>query len=127
MRRLHTRLTIRSLMFVVMIVALGIVFLQQLALSARYRSLARIHASLERDCIQQAKQFDIMYMRTDSGLVLRDAPSILVPVATDGSGNRIEPLDWRTEAARHSRLKERYERASRYPWLGVRPEPPETE
>jgi len=112
-------------MIVVMIVALSVFLLQQLALSARYRSLARIHASLERDCTQRANRFDIMYMRTDSGLVLRDAPSILVPVANDESGKRIEPLDWRTEAARHSRLKTRYERASRYPWLGVEPEPAE--
>jgi hypothetical protein len=122
--------------------ALGVARL--LVISRQYRGQAGLHAGLEKKCTRLAEEFESIYVLTPNGWALRDAPDVLVPMprirgkapesrirtsATwntpvwEGADERTQaPHDadeWRDEAARHGRLKAKYEHAAQYPWLSV--------
>jgi hypothetical protein len=63
-------------------------------------------------------------MKNEIGWVLRDAPSIRVPMPR-GEEPHLDPVEWRSKAAWHTLLKTKYERAAHYPWLQVESDPPE--
>ena len=147
MRLPRVRFTARSMIIAVAVAAMAMGIARLLVLSGRYRSRARLHASLEKKCARLADEFEIIYVHTANGWALRDAPDVLVPMpgyapteqirttatwnfpSWEGADSRTQaPHDadeWRSEATRHSRLKAKYEQAACHPWLPVPPEVPE--
>jgi hypothetical protein len=135
------------MMIGVVVVAMVMGVAQLLALSGRHRARAGLHGSLERKCARLADEFEATYVRTAAGCALRDAPNVLVPLPEYAPAQRLRTMatwnypswegadartqaphdadEWRSEAARHSRLRAKYERAAWNPWVSVPPDPAE--
>ena len=109
----RARFTIRRMMVAVAIVALllgGDVLRRK-----RSGYLARADAEAARELESRAK------VKVYEGAIETSA----APSVAEGYRHRVEM--YRDEANHHGRLRRKYARAARYPWLPVEPDPPEPE
>jgi hypothetical protein len=105
-----SRMTTRRWMVAVAVVALSIATERMRRESARYRELAERHAKIERACRKNANLLPLMKPS--------DWESLCGQMALGLSRSP-------ERAVYHAGLRRKYERASRYPWLPVEPDPPE--
>jgi hypothetical protein len=127
MRIPRVRFTIRLLMIAVAVVGVFLTVARLVYLWRRYEALAAIHASKEVTYVRQAQGCERKHDWCAQQATLQP------PSARDGTWERLATAsgvsahDLRRLAAYESRLKRKYERAARHPWLLVTPDLPETE
>jgi len=131
----RVRFTVRRLMIAVAIVALILGAELTRRRSAQFRLLARSYAS--------AAEFDGLILeggtttfRLEDGQIREVHGSSSIRIPTDEGGlveSAIDPTPGydedrlRRRAEYHDFLRRKYDRAARYPWLPVAPDPPEPE
>jgi hypothetical protein len=106
-------MTTRRWMIAVAVVAVvrtgAVLFRRHLAL----RRLADYHENMER---RQARKVEGILELSRAAAAPKDAVAARADAATEARFG-----DW------HARIKEKYRRAARYPWLPVEPDPPKPE
>ncbi len=151
MRVPHVRFTVRRMMVAVALLALllwgGLVEIPRLRGLARdYRARAARHAATQKRFLKFFRDRDLCRVYWSALAVDRqaEAEAALCPEVPDGPADAVETwaelaTQARDQAAWHARsiaqegpkseyfarMRWKYERAARYPWLPVAPDPPE--
>jgi hypothetical protein len=124
----RVRFTIRLLMIVVAVVSVFLTAARTVYLWRHYQALAAMHASKEVNYIREVQQAErkqewvARVARSDNlqSATVRGSTWDRFATAAGAAAH-----DLRRLAADESRLKCKYERAARHPWLPVEPDPPE--
>jgi hypothetical protein len=126
----RVRITIRLLMIAVAVVSVFLTAARTVYLWRRYQSLATMHASKEVNYIRQVQQAE---RKQDWCAQLATIANLESATVRGSTWERLATAagavaqDLRRLASHESRLKCKYERAARHPWLSLEPDPPEPE
>jgi hypothetical protein len=134
MRLPRVRFSVRGMMVVVAIVGFSAWSAKMLKLSAHYHQLRELHATKGRSFRQEAATLSERYRKLQV-----DGYAMLPAIHGRRSVGRMHEFGFRAfkewfrnqleDAERRSdhygALEAKYERAARYPWLPVAPDPPE--
>lgn len=129
----RVRFTVRWLMVAVAFVALALGVEVTRRRWAEFRQRAKSYAAMEQYERSLLDGWSTVVRREDGRAVaIRGPIAIQVPSHRGGYDEiRVTPTpgydaaNLRLRADYHARLKRKYERATRYPWLPVAPDPPE--
>jgi Tfp pilus assembly protein PilE len=128
MRIPRVRFTIRFLMIVVAVVGVFLTVARLIYFRRHYEVIAAMHASKEATYVRQAQGYERRHDWCAQQATIANDRSASV----EGSGwKRLATSsgaiahDLRRLAVHEARLKRTYERAARYPWLPVEPDPKE--
>jgi hypothetical protein len=137
MRRPRFRL--RTLLIAAAVVGLSVGVLTLRQRSAEYRERAALHAEEKRKHMELVNFCGYLQNQFENGFICVDEYIRLVrPSAQDLAdyrGGATEAIELarkelaseRAGASYHENLKRKYDRAARYPWLSIEPDPPAPE
>jgi hypothetical protein len=137
MRLPRMRFTVRSVMFAIAVVAIaisGVLWGRKMRrLSGEFARAATANKQLESQCREFEGHWRSMLGPFEE--LARSKPDIPPGSVAEFQKNQQQMLDivrknavrWAQVADHHAALKRKYERAARYPWLSVDPDPPRPE
>jgi Tfp pilus assembly protein PilE len=117
------RFTVRRLMVAVAVVGVFLTAARLVYFWRHYQALATMHATKAADYLQQAEKFERKQQWTARASTTSGQQSGTWERMATVSGAMSQKL--RLLASHESRLKQKYERGSRRPWLPVEPDAPE--
>jgi hypothetical protein len=137
MRLPRLQLTLRWMMVVVALVAVAMgATLWGLKMRRLARSYA-LRASMSKQFETECRGFEADTVKTGQGVDelrrLRRDPASVFSDELDETEKQLaskvweDAAYWRRIAAHYASLKRKYERAARYPWVTIQPDPPEPE
>jgi hypothetical protein len=137
MRLPRLQLTLRWMMVIVALVALA---MGATLWGLKMRRLARFHAlraSMSKLFETECRGYEADTVKTGRGVDelrrLRRDPASVFSDELDETEKELaskvweDAAYWRRIAAHYASLKRKYERAARYPWVTIQPDPPEPE
>ena len=126
MRIPRVRFTIRLLMIVVAVVGVFLTVARLVYFWRHYEVIAAMHASKEATYVRQAQGYERRHDWCAQQATIANLQSESIRWGRLASSSGATAHYLRQLAADESRLKRTYERAARYPWLPVEPDPPES-